>query len=59
LPRLFGRFERADRTVRSEAGIGLGLYIARRLVEAMNGSIWVDSEVGVGSTFYVRLPIAS
>lgn len=59
LPRLFGRFERADRTVRSEAGIGLGLYIARRLVEAMNGSIWVDSEVGVGSTFYVRLPTAS
>lgn len=59
LPRLFQRFERADRRVRSDAGTGLGLYIARRLVETMNGGIWADSEVGVGSTFHVRLPVAS
>jgi signal transduction histidine kinase len=59
LPRLFQRFERADRRVRSDAGTGLGLYIVRRLVETMNGAVWADSQVGVGSTFHVRLPLAS
>jgi signal transduction histidine kinase len=56
MPRLFQRFERADRRVRSDAGTGLGLYIARRLVETMNGEVWADSQPGVGSTFHVRLP---
>jgi signal transduction histidine kinase len=59
MPRLFQRFERFDRRVRSDAGTGLGLYIARRLVESMHGAIWADSRPAVGSTFYVRLPIAS
>ncbi|HKE32595.1 MAG TPA: HAMP domain-containing sensor histidine kinase [Candidatus Angelobacter sp.] len=39
-------------------GMGLGLAIARRLVEAHNGKIWVESQVGRGSTFSVLLPIA-
>src|SRR5215469_11114565 len=38
-------------------GMGLGLAIARRLVEAHDGKIWVESEVGRGSTFSVLLPI--
>jgi len=38
-------------------GMGLGLAIARRLVEAHNGKIWVESQVGRGSTFSVLLPI--
>jgi signal transduction histidine kinase len=54
-PRLFQRFERlVDRD--SPAGLGLGLWITRRLVEAMGGSIAVESELGRGARFIVELP---
>lgn len=55
LPHLFERWFRAEAGRRSE-GMGLGLYTARRLVEAHGGSIGVTSEAGRGSTFRVRLP---
>lgn len=55
--RLFGRFERAVST-RHYGGFGLGLWISRRIVEALAGTIDVESEVGRGSTFVVRLPLA-
>lgn len=54
-PRIFERFERAS-GAQSFAGMGLGLYIARHLVEAHGGTIGVESAVGQGSTFFVRLP---
>ena len=58
LPRLFDRFYRGDPSrSRSTGGTGLGLTIARRLVEAHDGSIDVHSVVGEGSRFTVRLPM--
>ena len=54
---LFQKFYRVDNTdTREIGGTGLGLYLSRRLVEAMNGRIWVESEYKRGSTFYVELP---
>src|SRR5215217_1218100 len=53
LPHLFDRFYRANT---GAAGLGLGLYISRILVEAHGGRIWVDSQPGQGSTFTMALP---
>jgi two-component system phosphate regulon sensor histidine kinase PhoR len=58
LGRLFERFYKADKARRSD-GTGLGLAIAKHIVQAHGGAIWVESEVGRGSTFFFTLPIAS
>ena len=55
--RIFERFYKTDRA-RSEEGTGLGLAIAKHIVQGHGGRIWVDSTVGVGSTFYFTLPVA-
>jgi signal transduction histidine kinase len=55
LPRLFESFSQGDDTSSGE-GSGLGLPIARRLTELMGGTIEVDSEKDVGTTFTVHLP---
>lgn len=57
LPHIFGRFWQAKTSDRR--GIGLGLAIAKGIVEAHNGRIWVESSVGLGSTFYFTLPTAN
>lgn len=60
LERVFERFYRADASrARSSGGFGLGLAIARDLVEAMSGTITADSVVGEGSSFHVVLPVAT
>ncbi|MEG6551193.1 PAS domain-containing protein [Desulfocurvibacter africanus] len=52
---IFENFTRLDNSA-EQVGTGLGLSICRRLVEMMGGRIWLESEVGVGSTFHVSLP---
>jgi signal transduction histidine kinase len=57
--RMFEKFSQADSSAtREKGGTGLGLYIARRFVEHMQGRIGFDSEVGHGSTFWIELPAA-
>jgi PAS domain S-box-containing protein len=56
---VFGKFSRVDRPeVREVGGTGLGLYITRRLVDMMGGSIWVRSKAGEGSVFTFSLRVA-
>jgi PAS domain S-box-containing protein len=58
LPRLFKPFERIESAYDGIEGTGIGLALSKRLVEAMDGSIGVESIAGVGSTFWVELPAA-
>ena len=56
--RLFQKFFRADNTSTREAGgTGLGLVIAKTIVELLGGAIWVESEAGRGTRFYFTLPL--
>jgi signal transduction histidine kinase len=56
--KLFGQFVRDPSIKKEIRGTGLGLYIAKHIIEAHNGKIWAESEgIGKGSTFYIKLPI--
>lgn len=57
--RIFERFYRVDNRLRREQqGFGLGLYLAKAIIEAQHGQIWVESRVNHGSRFSFSLPLA-
>lgn len=57
LSRIFDRFYRIKGRKFSGTGLGLGLFIAAEIIRGLNGSIWAESIVGEGSTFYFTLPL--
>jgi PAS domain S-box-containing protein len=55
--KIFDKFYRSeDYHTRETEGTGLGLYIAKKLAARLNGEVWLESEMGKGSTFYLRVP---
>ena len=57
LENLFNRFYRVDNSTAKFQGLGLGLYIASEIIKRHNGSFWIESSIGTGSTFYFILPV--
>ena len=57
-PQLFGKFYRGgQKTDQESSGSGLGLAIVRSIAERHGGKVWVESNLGKGSTFYFAVPI--
>ncbi len=59
IPHIFKRFHRARNVDRSHSGFGIGLYLVKEVITRHGGRVWVDSQEGKGSIFYVTLPLDS
>ena len=60
LPHIFDQFFRGEKSrSRETGGAGLGLAIAKRIIEAHKGQIWVDSQLGHGTRFSFVLPVSN
>jgi signal transduction histidine kinase len=56
--RIFEEFQQSDSSLtKNKTGTGLGLAIAKNIVELHGGRLWVESTLGEGATFYVRIPV--
>ena len=59
LPHMFTKFYRVSgKLSQGSKGTGLGLFISKAIIEAHKGKIWVESELGKGSTFHFTIPLA-
>jgi PAS domain S-box-containing protein len=56
LDQIFTRFYRSDETAPHISGLGIGLYLAREIINRHQGKLWAESEPGKGSTFWLSLP---
>lgn len=54
--RVFDKFFRANEISHSYSGLGMGLYIASKIITGHNGRIWIDSQLDIGSTFHFSIP---
>jgi len=55
--KIFDRFYRSDAVSKRFSGLGIGLYISFEIVERHGGKMWVESEIGKGSTFFFTIPV--
>jgi signal transduction histidine kinase len=54
---LFSRFYRIEEATPNISGLGIGLYLSHEIISRHQGTIWVESELGKGSTFWFSLPL--
>ena len=57
--RIFERFYRVDNVQQQYPGMGIGLYVCEQIVKQHGGTLWVESEIGKGSTFNFTVPVAN
>ena len=59
LEKIFGRYYRVEEHAIQFQGLGIGLYISYEIIQRHQGKLWVESEMGKGSTFYFTLPVTN